>query len=189
VQAQGRGYWMGVGAVFDRDGNDAWTAVADAMGSATGGGAGVLIDRAGDDTRTVTAGDGLAVAGEWAIGVAVDYAGNDTWRLAGMGLGSADGNGIALFADAAGDDEYVVGSAAVLGAVFPAGEGAMRGLAPTIGLAHDAAGFNLMRWEGAALGARFGRLSERESLLFATSRLDGPAAIGGARWTARGEAR
>jgi hypothetical protein len=108
--AFGAGYFLGVGAVMDLAGNDRYNSARYAHGSGAHLGAGLFLDYAGADVYTST-------GPTWTGGSAwdhsqclfVDAAGNDDYqwkRTAGLGI--AQGESWAVFAELAGDDTYAV---------------------------------------------------------------------------------
>ena len=70
-----------------------------------GGGLGMLVEPAGDDSYT--AGYAALGAGHWhGLGMFRDFAGSDTYSAEGLGFGAAYQFGAGSFVDASGDDEY-----------------------------------------------------------------------------------
>lgn len=104
--AQGLGYYLGLGVLADHRGNDRYLGARYCQGAAAHLAVGALLDRAGDDRYAgrVAANQG----GAWDVAVAglFDLGGNDRYRATELSLGAGAQNGVGLFYDAAGDDDY-----------------------------------------------------------------------------------
>lgn len=114
VFAQGTGYWEGVGLLADGDGEDRYDARWYVQGGAAHYAVGVLADGGGgrDDFGlslpqiNVTMGGGH----DFSLGALLSSSGGDTFAAPSLALGASNCNGIGLFVDASGVDEYVLAS-------------------------------------------------------------------------------
>ena len=108
--AQGSGYWEGIGLLSDGGGSDRYDGFWYVQGGVAHYAVGMLMDDGdGDDlfnqerpNRSVNSGTGH----DYSLGVLVNEAGNDAYRITGLSAGSSNCNGIGLFVDNAGDDTY-----------------------------------------------------------------------------------
>ncbi len=94
---------LGVGLLWDHEGNDFYRAGNEGQGYGLLG-YGILYDRQGNDryqAREAAQGTGF-----WGIGMLVDLSGEDTYRILGNGQGDGEYGGIGLLLDLAGDDTY-----------------------------------------------------------------------------------
>lgn len=109
VFCQGTGFLEGVGILVDGDGKDSYTGVWYAQASGAHRAAGVLLDRgAGDDVYTAEAYTSICAAHDFSTTFLQDAGGNDRYSVGNFGIGGGQDNGVAIFVDAAGDDEYRV---------------------------------------------------------------------------------
>lgn len=136
----GRSLPGGVGMLYDRRGNDTYSAGVFAQGCGFLGGTGILVDDDGDDSFTAayyaqgaaahravgillnagTGTDSYVCRGQCAQGCGHDYStgwladlgGNDSYRAARLAFGSANDNGYGFFLDLSGDDLYEISAAA-----------------------------------------------------------------------------
>lgn len=106
--AQGAGFFFGTGLLVDGGGDDVYEATWYAQGSAAHRGLGLLLDEAGDDRYVLsgTGGAGLGFGWDFAAGLLVDRAGNDSYRARRLAMGAATQRSVALFLDEGGDDRY-----------------------------------------------------------------------------------
>lgn len=149
VFAQGAGFWEGAGLLVDGGGSDSFDAVWYAMGAAAHRAAGIFLALGeGDDTYRVSHATSLGAAHDLSVGVFVDEAGNDHYRLGEtaslgeLGFGAANDNGVALFADLAGNDKYGASSPRCLafGIARMQAHGTLREVLPGVGLFLDLGG-------------------------------------------------
>jgi hypothetical protein len=149
VRAAGQGFALadGVGLLWDRSGNDRYSAggmedaygrgggVSFAQGAAFGfrtmlaGGIGILRDDAGDDTyeaQMFAQGTGYY----YGVGLAWDRAGDDRWQAVRYAQGNGVHEAVGVLRDESGDDQYVLS--------YGVGQG--MGLDLGLGLLYDAAG-------------------------------------------------
>src|SRR5213075_1311266 len=104
--AQGSGFYYSLGVLWDRAGNDQYTAVRYAQGTAAHEAAGLLDDAAGDDRYALTVGVGQGMGLDLAVGTLVDRDGDDTYRSMFLSQGTATANGFGLLADEAGANTF-----------------------------------------------------------------------------------
>ena len=142
--AQGMGYYFAVGLLWDRGGNDRYRAVRYAQGAGVHQAVGSLRDEGGNDAYALSAGTGQGLGHDMAVGVLVDFLGDDRYEAQYLAQGNATANGVGLLADLAG------GSLLSSAAGRPEAP-SMRGL-PSIGL--------LLRGSPPTLLMRGGALSE-----------------------------
>lgn len=119
VYAQGVGYWQGFGLLSDRAGSDLYDAMYYAQGAAAHYGVGYFADGgAGDDgfgTRLTGETMMLGAAQDFAVGVFVNEAGDDTYQIYGRGAAVASCGSVAVFVDNAGADSYAAPSVQAAG--------------------------------------------------------------------------
>lgn len=109
VFAQGSGYFHGTGILLDGEGQDVYEAAWYGMGASAHGAIGVLVDRGnGDDRYVATHSTSIGAAHDRSLSLFLDAAGNDSYKLGGLGLGAAHEESIALFFDLDGSDRYHV---------------------------------------------------------------------------------
>ncbi|MFM7261529.1 MAG: hypothetical protein ACKO3W_13095, partial [bacterium] len=97
--SQGCGYFLGLGLLFDREGNDEVECDRYGLGGSAHQAAGVYLDGEGNDRyRGKTA---VHLGGAWdeSIGVFIDSRGQDEYAVAGLSLGGAANQSIALAID------------------------------------------------------------------------------------------
>ncbi|HRQ57815.1 MAG TPA: hypothetical protein PLN31_10390 [Azoarcus taiwanensis] len=149
VFAQGAGFWEGTGLLVDGGGSDHLDAVWYAMGAAAHRAVGIFLSLGqGDDTYRVSHATSLGAAHDLSVGVFVDEAGDDHYRLGEttspgeLGFGAASENGVALFADLAGNDEYEAPSPRCLafGVARMQAQRTLREVLPGVGLFLDLGG-------------------------------------------------
>lgn len=104
--AQGAGYYLGGGLLWDRGGDDAYSAVRYAQGSGTHEALGLLVDEQGDDRYELTVGVGQGMGLDLAVGVLLDAGGDDRYSAPALAQGAATDNGFGLLVDAGGSDEF-----------------------------------------------------------------------------------
>jgi len=107
IFGQGAGYWFGWGLLMDDAGNDKYLAYQYAQGAGMYFAAGTLWDRAGDDTR-VSKGVSQGCGHDGGFGLLVDESGNDHTLGVDMSVGAGSANGLGVYVDFAGDDVYDV---------------------------------------------------------------------------------
>ena len=112
VWSQGAGYWWAVGLLEDRGGDDVYENGKYSSGAGAHFAIGCHVDLAGNDKYNVgveTAVDQYqGHARDGSIGIFVDGAGDDVYRLRNHCAGAGDLCSIGLFWDRAGDDLYDV---------------------------------------------------------------------------------
>lgn len=110
VFAQGSGYWEGVGVLSDGGGADRYDAAWYVQGGAAHYSVGLLADDGpGADrfnmTRPSTSVN-LGSGHDYSLGALLNDEGDDEYYLTGLAAGASNCNGIGLFIDNAGDDDY-----------------------------------------------------------------------------------
>ena len=134
---------LGVGAVLDMAGDDAYRCSESGLGAAWFG-TGLLFDAAGDDVyETATRwGQGIAFAG---VGALVDLAGDDRYVIGSEGQGYGTTLGCGLLLDVSGDDTYLARddgnvSEMYLGRSVSMAQGVGQGRRADLGDGHSLAG-------------------------------------------------
>lgn len=104
----GTGYWFGIGILHDRGGNDEYHGAVYTQGTGAHFCIGVCIDEAGDDRHLAeeNSNESLAWAHDFTIGLLLDAAGNDVYRVDTSGLAYSINRSIAMLIDQGGDDVY-----------------------------------------------------------------------------------
>jgi hypothetical protein len=105
IFGQGAGYWFGLGVLMDDDGNDSLKAHQYAQGAGVHFAVGMLLDGGGDDVR-VSKGVSQGCGHDGAFGLFVDADGNDHNIAVDMSAGAGSANGLGVMIDAAGDDVH-----------------------------------------------------------------------------------
>ncbi len=109
VFSQGVGYWYALGMLVDMSGNDSYNGVWYAQGAAAHYAVGSLCDLAGNDRYVSALIQCQGHGRDYSIGWLHDLRGNDYYECYGWALGSSNMNGIGIFWDEAGNDEYKSG--------------------------------------------------------------------------------
>ncbi len=106
--SMGTGYWFGIGLLHDRDGNDEYHGVAYSQGTGAHFCIGVSVDEAGNDRHLSeeNSHSSLAWAHDFTIGILLDVAGDDLYRVDTSGLAYSVNRSVALVIDTGGDDVY-----------------------------------------------------------------------------------
>jgi hypothetical protein len=104
--AQGVAYWFGLGLLWDRAGDDRYSAIRYAQGNGVHLAVGTLRDESGDDRYSLTVGVGQGMGLDLAVGVLYDAAGNDDYAGPNLVQGSATDNGIGILFDAGGTNHW-----------------------------------------------------------------------------------
>ncbi|RKZ30527.1 hypothetical protein DRQ36_05225 [bacterium] len=105
VYSQGVSYWYSLAMLVDNEGNDVYTSVWYPQGSGIHLSVGALVDRAGDDIYVSPQGPGQGAAHDYSVGFFSEHRGDDIYVIDG-GNGIALTNSFALFVDRNGDDTY-----------------------------------------------------------------------------------
>jgi len=112
--AQGSGYWQAVGLLLDGDGADEYDAYYYVQGGAAHYAAGVLLDDgAGDDRLNTNMTPNYMMIGaghDFSVGVYVNEAGDESYVYAGLAGGASNCQGIGLFVENDGTDDYQISS-------------------------------------------------------------------------------
>ncbi len=77
---------------------------------------------------------------DFTLGVLYNYTGNDFYNAPNLSLGAGNANGMGLFIDLSGDDEYHTHNGIVLGRANTDSRGGIRDYMKTIGFFIDGAG-------------------------------------------------
>lgn len=96
-----------VGSLFDQSGADSYTASREAQACASCYSGAYLFDLAGGDNYLLRAGNGHAFGHDASAAVLLDRSGADIYAGQGDRPGVANANGVAIFLDAAGEDQYM----------------------------------------------------------------------------------
>jgi hypothetical protein len=117
--AQGLGYWLSFGLLWDGDGDDVYDANYYSQGVGLHLGTGLLVDLGGNDAYKLTGGGGQGWGHDYATAFLVDRSGNDRYAISrtplsrgfqiGYGQGGGNIRGIGVLLDGAGDDRYNAG--------------------------------------------------------------------------------
>jgi len=142
VFGQGCGYWYGTGFLIDYEGNDEYDGIWYVQGSGAHFAIGVLIDSTGDDRFRATKNMAQGAGHDFTLGYLLDYRGNDYHDAPNLSLGGGNANGMGLFIDCEGSDEYVTHGGITLGNASTASRGSIRDYMKTIGIFIDAKGLD-----------------------------------------------
>jgi hypothetical protein len=140
VFGQGCGYWYGAGFLADLEGDDEYLGTWYAQGAGAHFAVGVLMDSCGDDRHILTMSMGIGAGHDFTFGGLFDYEGNDHYEGGGLSMGAGNANGMGLFCDLAGDDEYRPRDGSNLGFATIASRGGLRDRMKCVGLFFDGAG-------------------------------------------------
>ncbi len=105
VYSQGVSYWYGLAMLVDNSGNDVYTSVWYPQGSGIHLSVGSLVDRGGNDIYVSPQGPGQGSAHDYSVGFFSEYRGDDIYVIDG-GNACAITNSFALFVDRNGKDMY-----------------------------------------------------------------------------------
>ncbi|MFH1998162.1 MAG: hypothetical protein ABIK28_00710 [Planctomycetota bacterium] len=108
--AMGTGYWFGIGMLHDGAGDDVYHGVAYSQASGAHFCIGVLIDEAGNDKHLSeeNSRNSLAWAHDFTISILVDAAGDDLYEVGNHGMAYSINRSVAMLLDAGGSDTYKV---------------------------------------------------------------------------------
>lgn len=108
--AMGTGYWFGIGVLHDRAGNDEYHGAVYSQGSGAHFCIGVCLDEAGHDLHLAdensNSNSSLAWAHDFTIAILLDAAGDDRYRVDGVGLSYSINRSISMLFDLGGNDVY-----------------------------------------------------------------------------------
>ncbi len=106
----GTGYWFGIGVLHDRGGNDEYHGVAYSQGTGAHFCIGVCIDEAGDDQHLAeeNSHSSLAWAHDFTIGILLNAAGDDLYKVDGSGMSYSVNRSISMLLDLDGSDRYEI---------------------------------------------------------------------------------
>lgn len=105
IFGQGAGYWFGWGLLMDDAGHDTLKAWQYAQGAGVHFAAGMLLDGGGDDAR-VSKGVSQGCGHDGGFGLFVDAGGDDVNRAVDMSAGAGSANGLGVMIDFDGDDVH-----------------------------------------------------------------------------------
>ncbi len=140
VFGQACGYWFGTGILVDYSGNDEYNGVWYVQGAGAHFALGILIDSTGNDRFTATKNMAQGAGHDFTLGFLLDYEGNDYHNVPNLSLGSGNANGMGLFIDISGEDEYLTHGGITLGNANTDSRGGLRDYMKTIGIFIDAEG-------------------------------------------------
>ncbi len=109
IFGQGTGYWFGWGLLMDDAGDDKFQAYQYAQGAGVHFAVGTLWDKAGDDVR-ISKGVSQGCGHDGGFGLLVDEQGNDQNTAVDMSAGGGNANGLGVFVDYSGADTYTMGN-------------------------------------------------------------------------------
>ena len=109
IFGQGAGYWFSLGLLMDDAGHDRMLAYQYAQGAGVHFAAGLFFDGAGDDVR-VSKGVSQGCGHDGAFGLLADASGNDRNVAVDMSAGAGSANGLGVLVDFSGDDSHVMGN-------------------------------------------------------------------------------
>ncbi len=112
IFGQGAGYWFGWGVLMDDEGRDRLKAYQYAQGAGIHFAVGTLLDEAGDDVR-LSKGVSQGCGHDGGFGLFVDALGNDHNTAVDMSAGAGSANGLGIMVDFAGDDVHDMGNHAM----------------------------------------------------------------------------
>ena len=152
--AQGAGIWWSLGALADRAGDDTYDTFGRGQGYGQAFGVGVLLEGGGADTYGFGHGPDFAEFGvellgaatDWAIGLVLEQSGDDRYQVPDVALGAGQGNGVGVFVDLGGVDDYTALHNRTLGYAESTGEvGTSRRNGRTIGVFTEVGGIDTYR--------------------------------------------
>ncbi|MBI3099803.1 MAG: hypothetical protein HYY93_16450, partial [Planctomycetes bacterium] len=106
VYGQGASYWYALGLLIDDTGNDAYTLTQYGQGAGIHLSVGGLLDRSGKDSYTCHYGVAQGCGHDFAVGVLVEGGGDDYYQGSGLTQGASNANGVGILVDVAGNDGY-----------------------------------------------------------------------------------
>lgn len=109
VFAQGTGYWLGFGMLLDQAGNDAYKGLWYVQGAAAHFAIGVQIDRAGNDHYNEDfpiRATSIGVGHDFSGALHLDLGGDDDYKAPGLSLGCGNSQGIGGVINLGGTDHY-----------------------------------------------------------------------------------
>jgi hypothetical protein len=112
IFGQGAGYWFAWGVLMDDEGDDSLKAYQYAQGAGVHFAVGTLRDGAGDDVR-VSKGVSQGCGHDGGFGLLADGTGNDRNTAVDMSVGAGSANGLGVLVDFSGDDTYAMGNPAM----------------------------------------------------------------------------
>jgi len=142
----GAGYWLGTGVVVDGGGDDRYRSTYYSQASAAHVASGVLVDAGGNDAHLLVGrgGAGLGFGWDFANALLVDERGTDRYQARLPSLGRAALGSHAFFVELEGDDDYRLATAGLgsadVRAPSPASTRPWPPDATTLGLFIDAQG-------------------------------------------------
>jgi hypothetical protein len=104
--AQGAGYYYALGLLWDRAGDDRYRAVRYAQGNGVHEAVGVLRDEGGNDDYELNVGVGQGMGLDLAVGVLADLSGDDWYSAPSLAQAAATANGVGILIDSAGRNEW-----------------------------------------------------------------------------------
>ncbi|MBD3383021.1 MAG: hypothetical protein GF404_12605 [candidate division Zixibacteria bacterium] len=138
--AQGCAYWYAIGLLADTRGDDVYEGVWYVQGSGAHFGLGIMLESDGDDRYTATHNMAQGAGHDFTLGWLIDEAGNDIYIAPNLSLGGGNANGIGIFWDKRGNDQYFVEEATTLGRSNVASRGSLRDTFLNLGLFLDTGG-------------------------------------------------
>lgn len=138
--AQGCAYWYAIGLLSDVSGNDTYNGIWYVQGSGAHFGLGILLESDGDDVYNAEMNMAQGAGHDFTLGFLIEEAGDDVYNAPNLSLGGGNANGIGMFWDKTGNDEYNCTARITLGRANRAGRGGLRDHINTIGFFLDTGG-------------------------------------------------
>lgn len=113
--AQGGAYYHALGVLHDGDGRDLYVANRYGQGFGVHQAFGALVDGGGDDTYWSMTAASQGAAWDLSAGLLLDRAGNDSYQADSLAQGAAANQAIAMLIDLEGDDRYAATGNAIQG--------------------------------------------------------------------------
>ena len=149
VFAQGTGFWRGAGIFSVGPGDHTFDAFYYAQGGSAHFGVGVAVIGKGESVFNAKRAPVYAMLGaghDLSLGALIKEGGHDTYHIPGFGGGSSNCNGVGLFIDNDGDDQYIAESDFAMGVGYIGSCLGYRPNVPSIGIFIDAGGDDTFYW-------------------------------------------
>ncbi len=140
IYGQGSSYWLALGLLADDRGNDSYTLTHYGQGAGIHLSTGVLLERSGHDSYVTMSGVAQAGPHDLSVGILVDFAGNDRYLCPGVAQGCGWTNAVGILLDLGGNDAYG-GNDGQQGWSIQGFSAPARGF-PSVGILYDAWGLD-----------------------------------------------
>ena len=121
-------------------GNDVYSGIWYVQGSGAHFGLGILLESEGDDIYNAEMNMAQGAGHDFTLGFLIEESGDDVYNAPNLSLGGGNANGIGMFWDKTGNDEYNCNARITLGRANRAGRGGLRDHINTIGFFLDTGG-------------------------------------------------